>query len=158
MDVFKYSFLQTAVAEQGCAAIAASCLRNPDNCQEAVAQGAANAIIKAMHIHVNNSKVQASACRYVILMCQITIILMTHLISASAVRNLVARNRELCDAFLTEGAERYINIAMNKHANCADDAKAALRDLGCKVELKELWKGAPKGADYVLNEEDIVGT
>jgi hypothetical protein len=56
----------------------------------------------------------------------------------------VARNRQLCQAFLDEGAERYINIAMQKSTECHDDAKAALRDLGCKVELKERWTGAPR--------------
>jgi hypothetical protein len=30
---------------------------------------------------------------------------------------------------------------MEKHADVHDYAKAALRDLGCKVDLKELWKG-----------------
>lgn len=62
----------------------------------------------------------------------------------SAIRNIVARNRQLCTAFLDESAERYINQAMASHASCADDAKAALRDLGCKVELRELWTGMPQ--------------
>lgn len=61
----------------------------------------------------------------------------------SAIRNIVARNRDLCPAFLDEGAERYINTAMSRFPTCADDAKAALRDLECKVELRELWTGLP---------------
>jgi hypothetical protein len=30
---------------------------------------------------------------------------------------------------------------MNQHKEAYDEAKAALRDLGCKVTLTELWKG-----------------
>ncbi len=30
---------------------------------------------------------------------------------------------------------------MSAHAQCGDVAKSALRDLGCKVELRELWTG-----------------
>lgn len=58
-----------------------------------------------------------------------------------ALRNLVARNREYCDPILELGAETLINAARTNHKSCVDEAKAALRDLGCHVELKELWKG-----------------
>jgi hypothetical protein len=47
----------------------------------------------------------------------------------------------LTGAVLAEGAEDEIRRAMAAHAGCGDAAKAALRDLGCKVELKELWTG-----------------
>lgn len=57
-----------------------------------------------------------------------------------AIRNLVSRAREHCQAFLEVGVEALIRNALNI-ADCNDLAKAALRDLGCKVELKELWKG-----------------
>ena len=58
-----------------------------------------------------------------------------------ALRNLVARTREYCDPILELGAEQLINAARTNHKTCNDEAKAALRDLGCQVELKELWKG-----------------
>ena len=61
--------------------------------------------------------------------------------SCMALRNLVARTREYCDPILELGAEHLINNALTNHKICDDEAKAALRDLGCKVELKELWKG-----------------
>lgn len=52
----------------------------------------------------------------------------------------MARNRENCGAVIALGAEELINMAMTFPDVC-DEAKAALRDLGCKVELTERWKG-----------------
>ena len=61
-----------------------------------------------------------------------------------AIRNVVARTREHCDAFLSLGAEELINQAI-KVENTEDEAKAALRDLGCHVELKIRWTGERAG-------------
>lgn len=58
-----------------------------------------------------------------------------------AIRNLVSRSRELSDCILRLGVESLLNEIMRQHKDIEDEAKAALRDLGCKVELKELWKG-----------------
>lgn len=57
-----------------------------------------------------------------------------------AIRNLISRARENCEAIIELGAEELINRAMTV-PECNDEAKAALRDLGCKVELMERWKG-----------------
>lgn len=57
-----------------------------------------------------------------------------------AVRNIVARTRDLCQPFLDMGAEELINRARSV-PNCEDEAKSALRDLGCQVDLKERWTG-----------------
>lgn len=57
-----------------------------------------------------------------------------------AIRNLVARTRENCDKVLALGGEELINRAMQVEG-VKDEAKAALRDLGCKVELTERWTG-----------------
>ena len=61
-----------------------------------------------------------------------------------AVRNVISRNREFCKSFLDLGAEELLKLAMNDHAKTADEAKAALRDLGCDVKLTEQWTGAGK--------------
>lgn len=53
-------------------------------------------------------------------------------------RNLVSRNKDLCNAFLSLGAEELLN-SVDK--SCWDEAKAALRDLGCNVKLEEPFKG-----------------
>lgn len=62
-----------------------------------------------------------------------------------ALRNLVARNPEHCEIILEAGAESLIRKAHGKMDDCEDLAKAALRDLGCDVELKELWTGTGQG-------------
>ncbi|XP_077989439.1 armadillo repeat-containing protein 6-like [Glandiceps talaboti] len=113
---------QPQVCENGCAALAAVSLRNPKNCNAIVGCGGAVVIIQAMKVHQDEVRVQKQACM--------------------AIRNLVARTREYNDAFLELGAEALINTARSKYQDVVEDeAKAALRDLGCKVELKELWKG-----------------
>ena len=57
----------------------------------------------------------------------------------------MARNPEHCDIILEAGAESLIREAHGKMADCKDLAKAALRDLGCAVELQELWTGTGQG-------------
>ena len=59
------------------------------------------------------------------------------------IRNTVARSDDLCAAFTSRGVEELIRAALQGGAG--DQAVAALRDLGCKVELRELWKGEGKG-------------
>jgi hypothetical protein len=57
-----------------------------------------------------------------------------------AIRNIVARTRDHCTAILEMGAEELINRARNLKS-CEDEAKAALRDLDCQVDLKIRWTG-----------------
>ena len=85
-----------------------------------------------MHVHRSRSAVVKQAC--------------------AAIRNIVARNPELRDvlhrallhafhvpqSFLGEGVEAQLRQALATHPSCADFANAALRDLGCDVELK-VW-------------------
>lgn len=56
-------------------------------------------------------------------------------------RNLVARMRNYTQVILEMGAEALIAQAVQTHQDCGDVGKAALRDLGCQVELRELWTG-----------------
>ena len=65
-----------------------------------------------------------------------------------AMRNIVARNRDLTVGFLELGAEGLIQKALASHKGLQDEAKAALRDLDCKVELQELWKGEGRGITH----------
>ncbi len=62
-----------------------------------------------------------------------------------ATRNVVARVREHAQVFVELGIEAIIQDAMARFPECQDEAKAALRDLDLKVELKELWTGEGKG-------------
>jgi hypothetical protein len=52
-----------------------------------------------------------------------------------AVRNLVSRDKTLCEGFMKMGAEDILRTAVKVHGSkCGYDAKAALRDLGCDIE------------------------
>lgn len=57
-----------------------------------------------------------------------------------AIRNLVARSKDNCGLILALGAEELVNRAMTLNS-VNDEAKGALRDLGCKIELTERWTG-----------------
>lgn len=54
---------------------------------------------------------------------------------------MVSRSREQCDTWLSYGVEEVLNTALTDHPSVGQDIKAALRDLGCKVDLKEEWTG-----------------
>lgn len=56
-------------------------------------------------------------------------------------RNLVSRMYNYSQPILEMGAEALIAQALKTHLDCGDVGKAALRDLGCEVELRELWTG-----------------
>lgn len=60
---------------------------------------------------------------------------------AWAIRNMVSRSRDQCETWLSFGVEDLLNAAMAEHPTVAQDIKAALRDLGCNVELREEWTG-----------------
>lgn len=107
--------------EAGCATLAALALRCPSHCPIIVEAGGAVSLVRAMERHPNSIAVQTQACM--------------------AVRNLVSRCRDLCPTFLELGVEPLIQSARAAHKAIEDEAKAALRDLGCQVELRELWTG-----------------
>ncbi|XP_076465673.1 armadillo repeat-containing protein 6-like [Babylonia areolata] len=114
-----------AIAEGACGVIATLTLRNPDHCTKVMECQGHEAVVQAMKIHPKDAAVQKQACM--------------------ALRNLVARTREHSTAILELGAEALLNQAASKHKQCEDEAKAALRDLGCAVHLQERWTGQ-KGA------------
>ncbi|XP_062366076.1 armadillo repeat-containing protein 6 isoform X2 [Cinclus cinclus] len=109
------------VCEQGCAALCVLALRKPENCSVIVEGGGALAALQAMKAHPREVAVQKQACMLI--------------------RNLVSRSRDLSRPILDMGAEILISEARAAHRDCDDVARAALRDLGCKVELRELWTG-----------------
>uniref|UniRef100_A0A8C8RU37 Armadillo repeat containing 6 n=1 Tax=Pelusios castaneus TaxID=367368 RepID=A0A8C8RU37_9SAUR len=109
------------ICEQGCAALSMLALRKPENCKVIMEGGGALAALQAMKVHPGEVAVQKQACMLI--------------------RNLVSRNRDFSQPILEMGAEQLIVEARAAHQDCDDLAKAALRDLGCKVELRELWTG-----------------
>ncbi|MBN3277278.1 ARMC6 protein, partial [Polyodon spathula] len=109
------------VCEQGCAALCMLALRKPENCKAIMENGGALAALQAMKAHPGEVNVQKQACM--------------------VLRNLVSRTSDYSPTILELGAEALISQALVAHRDCGDVAKAALRDLGCKVELRELWTG-----------------
>ncbi|XP_077187765.1 armadillo repeat-containing protein 6 [Paroedura picta] len=113
------------VCEQSCAALCMLALRKPENCRVIMEGGGALAALQAMKMHPREVTVQKQACMLI--------------------RNLVSRTRDFSQPILEMGAENLITEARTTHRDCDDVAKAALRDLGCKVELRELWTGQKGG-------------
>ncbi|NXQ01170.1 ARMC6 protein, partial [Vidua macroura] len=113
------------ICEQGCAALCMLALRKPENCGVIMESGGALAALQAMKAHPREVAVQKQACMLI--------------------RNLVSRSRDLSRPILEMGAELLITEARAAHRDCDDVARAALRDLGCKVELRELWTGQKGG-------------
>lgn len=54
---------------------------------------------------------------------------------------MVSRSRDQCPAFLSHGIEDILKQSMDAFPDVLYDMKAALRDLGCEVTLKEEWTG-----------------
>ena len=62
--------------------------------------------------------------------------------AAWAIRNMSVRNKAECSEFITHGVEDVLAKALKQHdSKMESDVKAAVRDLGLKVELKERWTG-----------------
>lgn len=57
---------------------------------------------------------------------------------------MVSRSRDQCPTFLSQGAEEVLREGMENFPDILQDLKAALRDLGCDVALKEEWTGKRK--------------
>uniref|UniRef100_A0A3Q1EHJ8 Armadillo repeat containing 6 n=1 Tax=Acanthochromis polyacanthus TaxID=80966 RepID=A0A3Q1EHJ8_9TELE len=113
--------MSNAVCEQGCACLSVLALRKPNNCKVIMENGGALAAVQAMKAHPDAVNVQKQGCM--------------------VLRNLVSRMRNFSQLILEMGAETLIAQALKTHQDCGDVAKAALRDLGCQVELRELWTG-----------------
>lgn len=59
-----------------------------------------------------------------------------------AIRNMSVRNKSESKEFLMYGIEEVLRDAARLHGSkLEDNVKAALRDLGLKVDLKERWTG-----------------
>uniref|UniRef100_A0AAV2JQI2 Armadillo repeat-containing protein 6 n=1 Tax=Knipowitschia caucasica TaxID=637954 RepID=A0AAV2JQI2_KNICA len=114
-----------SVCEQGCACLSVLALRKPNNCKVIMEEGGTMAAVQAMKTHPNAVNVQKQACMLL--------------------RNVVSRTQTYSQLILEMGAESLIASALQNHQDCSDVAKAALRDLGCQVELRELWTGKHGG-------------
>lgn len=59
-----------------------------------------------------------------------------------AIRNTVSRKKDLSSSFIEAGVEELLQDALKRTQKApTEEIKAALRDLGCQVQLKEEWTG-----------------
>lgn len=144
---------RAAVCDSAFALLGTLLLRSPthvstlmERCGE---QNVADTAIRALQVHVarlrslkNPSKAELDG----------SLKTLAHV--CTFVRNAVVRNREFCDAFLkraVDGRESSVStelesllnelLAATSDADVVDAAKGALRDLGCRVDLRECWTG-----------------
>ncbi|KAF5400833.1 Armadillo repeat-containing protein 6 [Paragonimus heterotremus] len=143
VDALERYIRNVSVARAAAAVIATLTLRQPDLADLIISAGAAEFLAKALQLHISDSATVRAVC--------------------IAIRNCVARSTNLRAAFVGDTSttdnsamqcfkpdhrsdpyelETLLNIALQS-PDCADEAKAALRDLGLTVRLKELWIGNP---------------
>lgn len=118
------------IAKNALACISTLALRFKDNAMALFETGIAETIIETMKIHEKSKMVQRNG--------------------AWAIRNMVSRSREQCEAWMNLGVEDVLEMARKNHPSIDQDCRAALRDLGTKVHLNEEWKGT---AEKVISNE-----
>ncbi|CAG4972159.1 unnamed protein product [Colias eurytheme] len=102
--------------------IAALTLRESEHSRQFVDAGVAEHIVQCMLMHSGDRSVQKNGCW--------------------AIRNIVARSKDLSVKFLELGIEPILNKAYEQFAkDFGFDIKSALRDLECDVKLDEQWTG-----------------
>ncbi|KAG6799120.1 armadillo repeat-containing protein 6 [Apis mellifera caucasica] len=120
------------VVTAGLACISALTLRCPSNAGVFYDCGAPLIIIDAMKAYSKSVNVLKQA--------------------AWAIRNMSVRNKAECSEFITHGVEDVLTSALQQHGSKLEsDIKAALRDLGLKVELKEEWTGKGTSLNNGIN-------
>ncbi|XP_058466628.1 armadillo repeat-containing protein 6 homolog [Malaya genurostris] len=117
-------------ARHALACVAVLALRETQNSKALFETGIAETIVQTMKIHPKSKVIQRNG--------------------AWAIRNMVSRSRDQCDAFINYGIEDVLNQALKDHLSIAHDIKSALRDLGCKVHLNEEWKAQ---SDIQINHD-----
>ncbi|KAH8357807.1 armadillo repeat-containing protein 6 homolog [Drosophila serrata] len=118
--------LETHQANENIVAAALACvttltLRVQEHSAAFFDTGIAEVIVEALRAHPKHKIVQRNG--------------------AWAIRNMVSRSRNQCETWISFGVEDLLNAAMKEHPSVEQDIKAALRDLGCNVHLREEWTG-----------------
>ncbi|XP_051174994.1 armadillo repeat-containing protein 6 homolog [Leptopilina boulardi] len=110
------------VVSAGLACISALSLRSPSNAGVFFDCGAPMVIIDAMKAYPKSFNVQQNG--------------------SWAIRNMSVRNSMEAKEFIAHGVEDILRASVDTHGEkLENDVKAALRDLGLKVNLKERWTG-----------------
>ncbi|KAE9340866.1 hypothetical protein PR003_g10272 [Phytophthora rubi] len=116
-----------SIQQNACATLAAIALRSPENSRALVELGAVRQISHAMQAHRRDVAVLRQA--------------------SLAVRNMVARSVELRSRFLQDEPEiEPLLREAQQYRGCGDEAYAALRDLGCDIQLSSFGAAAASAA------------
>ncbi|KAL3314404.1 hypothetical protein Ciccas_006975 [Cichlidogyrus casuarinus] len=139
MELAQQNLKEPILVRSACLLISHASLRQPDIAKSFVFAGAPSFLAKGLELYLKNAAVVRPVCM--------------------AIRNCVARTPELRPYFVPVEAivqtdykaspvpdanpenlqiEQNLNLAISE-PDCSDEVKSALRDLGCKVQLKELW-------------------
>lgn len=122
IDAINKNIASALIAHAGCSTITAICLRMPDNAKQVMEAGGGQILAQILKTHLNsNSKVAIACC--------------------NAIRNIVSRSKQYVQEFVSLEIEDLLNSVRRTYPQSDASVKAALRDLGLKVELKEEWKG-----------------
>ncbi|KAF7279813.1 hypothetical protein GWI33_006735 [Rhynchophorus ferrugineus] len=113
--------LSPTTVTAGLSCVAALTLRSPENSKVLFDNGIPEVILALMKQHGDQKQVQKTG--------------------SWAIRNMVSRSKYQCKTFLELGAEDIIRGSLKRFKDIEYDLKAALRDLGCDVKLKEEWTG-----------------
>ncbi|RLN52141.1 hypothetical protein BBJ29_007507 [Phytophthora kernoviae] len=125
--VMRHHEADASIQQNACATLAAIALRSPENSHTLVELGAMREISRAMQAHRRDVAVLRQA--------------------SLAVRNMVARSVELRPRFLQDELDiEPILREAQQYRDCGDEAYAALRDLGCDIQLSSFGVAAASAA------------
>jgi hypothetical protein len=175
------NMVDASVAKQACFFLAS--ISGNDNCKVSIVEGNGHvAIIQAMLLHPNNAGMQTDAVSALGNMC-LRVPANCEAIAAAdgipaicqaftqhvtyprmqskgplCIRNMVGRNPEHIPAFLEGYVEPALRQVMGQHEDgyVHNLAKAALREMHLKVDLKEQFQGTLENA-HVLDNGDVDG-
>jgi len=124
VSIISQNVANKGICHAGASMLAAVCLRTPENAQQVIDAGGAEVLVQVLATHVKNAVV-AVGC-------------------ISAMRNIVSRSKNFTELFVKLDVEELLNQTGAMHPTefaVCDAVKAALRDMGLKVHLKEEWTG-----------------
>ncbi|KAL3663220.1 hypothetical protein V7S43_011629 [Phytophthora oleae] len=125
--IMKRHEADASIQQNACATLAAIALRSPENSRALVELGAIRQISRALQAHRRDVAVLRQA--------------------SLAVRNMVARSVDLRSRFLHDEPEiEPLLRQAQQYRGCGDEAYAALRDLGCDIQLSSFGAAAASAA------------
>jgi len=136
-----------AVGEASAGVVGAIGLRSESNSQRVLESGGIEALIRLLDVAITVGETKGEAAmKSKMSLCRTC---------CQALRNLVGRNVEVKEKALALGAEEKARKAWQMYGDYVGEAAhPCLRDMGCEVELRELWTGS---VDKVQDSSAVLG-